>query len=353
MKLSQIQKQLRNDKITYLLLTSTDPNFTYFTQLKNLFFALLFIPQKGKPFFFHTSLDQEKTPKTTKNILIKKSSTTQPLQKTLRKYLKPKILAYNSQNLTLYSYKKFKKIFLKTRFKDFSKSLQQLRTEKTEKEIYYLKKAAQLTTSAFQQIIKRLKQNKLKTENNIKFFLQKFALDHNTELSFPPIVASGTNIKNPHHQTSNKKLTKGFLLIDFGISYKNYCSDMTRMLYLGKPSQKELETYNFLLDIQKQTIKNLKPNQKTKEIDQQVRKQLKNYSSYFTHSLGHGLGIEIHECPSFKPESKDIIKPDQIFTIEPGLYFKNFGLRIEDTILLKDKPIILTKTKKELVVIKQ
>lgn len=347
MKLNLLQEQLKKEKIDYLLLTNSDPNFTYLTGLKNLSFALLAVPQKGLPLLFLTSLDQEKTAKTVKSLLIKK-----PWETFIKKYLKPKSLAYNSQNLTLYSYKRFKKIFPSSKFRDFSLFLQQLRAEKTEKELFYLKKAAQLTDQAFQQIIKGLKNKKFKKENDLRFFLEKFAFDYNTALSFPPIIASAKNTRNPHHQPSNCRLRKGFLLIDFGLSYHHYCMDMTRMLYLGMPTKKELKIYNYLLNIQNSLIKNLKLNQLAGETDQQARKALGKYSSYFLHGLGHGLGIEIHELPSLKPESQDIFKRNQVFTIEPGIYLKNFGLRIEDTISMKSRPVILTKTPKNLFLIK-
>ncbi len=220
---------------------------------------------------------------------------------------------------------------------------------KTPKEITYLKKAAELTVKAYNQTVNNIKKGNFQTEKDIKLYLQEFVSKHKTKFSFPPIIATSKNTKNPHHPTSNKKLTKGFLLIDFGISYKNYCSDMTRMLYLGKPTKKEKEIYNLLLTIQEQTIKNLKPNKKTNELEKQARKSLGRYSRYFIHSLGHGVGTKIHEPPSFKLKSKDTIKKNQVFTIEPGLYFKNFGLRIEDTILMKNKPIILTKSSKKLI----
>lgn len=345
MKLPQLQSHLKKEKLSYLLLTQDDPNFTYFTGLKNLSFSLLAIPQKGKPLLFASSLDLEKKSNLAKTLEIKKS-----FDKFLKKHLKkPKALACNSSNLTMTRYQKFQKIFPHTKFKDTSRFLNQLRTEKTDEEIKNLRTAAQLTVNAFQSIIKNFKT--FKTENDIKFFLEKFALDHNTELSFPPIIASGKNSSHPHHATSNKTLSKGFLLIDMGISYNNYNSDMTRMLYLGKPSKKELELYNILLNVQEISIKNLKLNEKASNLDKQARKSLGKYSSYFMHSLGHGVGIEIHEFPSLSPDSKDTLKKNQTFTIEPGIYFKDFGLRIEDTILMKDRPEILTKVSKKLVII--
>ena len=346
MKLPELQKQLRKQKISYLLLTNKDPNFTYFTGLKGTSFALLFIPRKGKPFLFVTSLDKEKPNSRTENVLIEK-----PWEENLRKKIKPKVLGFNSQTMTVYAYKKFRKIFPNVKFKDWSNYLCCLRIEKTKQELSSPRKAAQLTVQAFQGIVAGLKRKKFKTENDIKFYLEKFALNNNTELSFPPIVASGKNTRNPHHQTSNQKLKKGFLLLDFGVSYQNYCSDMTRMLYLGKPSPKEVVMYNFLLDVQEKTIKNLKIGKTAGEVEAQARKDLGKYSSYFIHGLGHGTGIEIHELPNLSPDSKDKIRKNQVFTIEPGIYFKDFGLRIEDTILMKNKPIILTNVSKELMVI--
>ncbi|MFH1682598.1 MAG: Xaa-Pro peptidase family protein [Candidatus Woesearchaeota archaeon] len=346
MKLKQLQQQLKKDNLSYLFLTNQDPNFTYFTGLKDLSFALLAIPAQGKPFLFYTALDREKTDSSTKNILIKKS-----LKETLIKHLKPKNIGYNSLSLTIFSYRKFKKIFPQSKFIDFAKSLISLRREKTEAEIIYLKKAAKLTDLVFQKIIQKLKKKEFKTENEIKFFLEQFAYQHNTELSFPPIVASGINTKNPHHQTSNKRLTKGFLLLDFGISYQHYCSDMTRVIYLGKPTPKELEIYNLLLAVQKKAITEIKPGKKAAEIDQQVRKNLGKYSSHFVHSLGHGVGVEIHESPSLSPDSKEVFRKNQIFTVEPGIYLSDFGLRIEDTLLLTEKPQLLTKSSKELLIL--
>jgi len=221
---------------------------------------------------------------------------------------------------------------------------------KTSQEITNLTKAAQLTTIAFQQIIKKLKLKQFKTENDIKRFLKEFAKQHHTKFSFPPIIATNKNTNKPHHKTSDQSLQKGFLLLDFGICYQNYCSDMTRMLYLGRPTKNELALYNFLLKIQIQAIKNLKVNQKFQEIETQTRKDLSKYNSHFIHSLGHGLGKRIHEAPNFR-QPRYTIQTNQVFTIEPGLYFKKFGLRIEDTILMKQKPVILTKTTKKLLIL--
>ena len=170
-------------------------------------------------------------------------------------------------------------------------------------------------------------------------------------LAFPTIVASGKNSSKAHHQTENTKLKKGFCVIDFGIRYKNYCTDTTRTIYLGKPSKKEIKLYNLLLNIQKNIIKKIKLNEKCSELFKEANKNLGKYAKYFTHGLGHGFGIKIHELPNLTEKSMDRIKENSVFTIEPGIYSKNSGIRIEDDILVtKDNVEILTKIDKKLLI---
>ncbi len=156
----------------------------------------------------------------------------------------------------------------------------------------------------------------------------------------------------PHHEPMNIKIKKGFCVIDFGVKYKGYCSDITRTIYVGKPSKKEQQIYNTLLNIQKNTINQIIQNKKCPELYNFVNESLGKYKKYFTHGLGHGVGVEIHEMPNLTLNSRDKIKNNMIFTIEPGIYFpRKFGIRIEDTILFKNRPIQLTKTSKDLIII--
>ena len=165
-------------------------------------------------------------------------------------------------------------------------------------------------------------------------------------MAFKTIVASGKNSSFPHHTTKNKKLQRGFCIIDYGVRYKGYCSDTTRTVYLGKPSKKEVEIYNKVLQVQKDAIFMLEPGKTCGEIDASVRKVL---GDRFTHGLGHGVGIEIHEMPSFQPDSKHVLENNMVFTIEPGVYYESiYGIRIEDTVLLKGKAVCLTKAPKGL-----
>jgi len=148
-------------------------------------------------------------------------------------------------------------------------------------------------------------------------------------------------------------LKKGFLVVDFGVRYKGYCSDCTRTFYLyGKPTKEERKLYELVLLAQETASMYAQPRVAAANLDLIARSILKDYYKHFIHGTGHGVGVKIHQVPNLKPRGKFLLRENQVITIEPGLYFKKkFGIRIEDTIVVKDKPKILTKISKELTII--
>jgi len=141
-------------------------------------------------------------------------------------------------------------------------------------------------------------------------------------------------------------------VIDFGVKYKGYCSDITRTIYLGRPKKAEKKIYNLVLSSQLKAIEKIKENILCSEADKQARKVLGKYKKIFIHGLGHGIGIEPHELPNLSTKSTDKFKQKMVFTIEPGIYSSHkFGIRIEDDILLDKNIKILTKTNKNLITI--
>ncbi len=342
MKLKAFQSYLRKEKIGLVIFADDDINITYFTQCKPSF-SYLFITPKTVSLYL-TKLD--KKPKLT-------GCTVKLLDKNWKKKLNKNVkkIGLNYSSITMAYSKKLKKMFPKAKFVDISKKLIELRCTKTDKECKCISKACQITDYAFSELIKSIR--KLKTEQDVADFLEKKIKEKNGELAFPTIVAMGKNAAIPHHLTSNQKLKRGFLLLDFGAKYSHYCSDMSRTIFLGTPNKQEIVKYNLLLGIQENAIKNVKENILFSELDQFARKQLGKYSSYFIHSLGHGLGIEIHEKPSYLKENKYKIEPGQVFTVEPGIYFPGkFGIRIEDTIVFDGKVKVLTKSDKKLIKVK-
>ena len=356
MKINELQSILGRKRSDMALFCNTDitkvnPNMVYFSGYTGI--GALIIPRKQPPFLVTPQMEIEKARKS----MIKKvySMEKKRFFNTIygiikKKNIKTKNIAIDNNNFTLYYYKVFKKQFKKIKSKDIAKDCLRLRAIKTEKEVQFLKISCNYADKIIQKAIKNFKS--FRTESEVAAFLEYEAKKQGLEMAFSPIVASGSNGSMPHHEPKNTKIKKGFCVIDFGVKYKGYCSDITRTIYIGKPSQKEKEIYNFLLNIQKNTIKEIKQDKKCSELYDFVNKELGKYKKYFIHGLGHGVGVEIHELPNLTLNSKDRIQNSMVFTIEPGIYFpKKFGIRIEDTVLFKNKPIVLTRTAKDLLII--
>ncbi len=344
-KIKQLQKHLRDKRIDFALMVNSktkDPNFLYFAGYK-ADYSYLLIPKKGKPELLISEMDYEIAKENSKIRKIKRFSRGKKLRDYLKKKLNKKIVGINYEHVTLNSAKKIRK-FCKIR--DISKFLLELREVKTKDEIKKIKRACKISSKIMKKCIKNFK--RFKTEKDVEEFLIKETKKNNCKLAFHPVVASGYGASIPHYRARKVKVRNGFCVIDFGIKYKEYNSDMTRTVYIGKPSEKEINLYYNVLWLQEEAIKRLNPNKKVKKIDSYIRNRLKG----LIHGLGHGVGIEIHELPNLTEESKDVLKKNMVFTIEPGTYkTKKYGIRIEDTVLLKEKAEVLTKVKKELKII--
>lgn len=248
---------------------------------------------------------------------------------------------------------------LRFSFKDTSRLFSDLRLIKREDELENIETACGISDEIFERTTSWLKgqlemksRTRVITENEVVAFMKKQMIDFQVEESFPIIVASGKNASCPHHVPSGK-LNDGFCIFDFGVKYKGYCSDMARTVYIGTPKRSEIETYFSLLKIQTDAVSEITAGVRLDSLDQSVRKKMGKNSRYFVHSLGHGVGLEVHERPFFKHDK--IFQDGMVVAIEPGIYVENetenFGIRIEDMIYVSRKSRILTRSKKELIII--
>lgn len=174
--------------------------------------------------------------------------------------------------------------------------------------------------------------------------------------SFDTIAASGVRSCMPHGRASDKVIEKGdFLTLDFGCVYNGYCSDMTRTVIFGTPDDLQKEVYDTVLSAQKAAIDGIFEGMECSAADKIARDVIENagFGANFTHSLGHSVGIEIHESPNFSPKSTDILKNGNVLSVEPGIYLDDrFGVRIEDLVAVVDGEIVnLTNSPKELIVL--
>jgi len=357
MKIKELQEYLVNrniDAALFFNLNNSDPNLIYFSQLSNLSFSCMAVPKDKSPVLFVTALDYERVKSESKfKILQIKQKLSISLQDFFKKNkIKQNNFGVNKSNLIFNDWKLLKRKFKKTKFKDISGFCSELRSQKTTKEIEYITKACRITDRALTETIDRFK--KFKTETQVEAWLDFLARQQFADIAFKTIVASGKNASFPHHITKNRPLQKGFCVIDFGVKYKNYCSDTTRTIYIGKPKKAEREVYDLVLNSQLNVIEKIKENISCSIVDKQARDSLGKYKKYFIHGLGHGIGIEPHESPTLSLKSTDKLKQNMVFTAEPGIYLPGkFGIRIEDDVLLLKKPKILTRTTKNLIIAKR
>ncbi|MEM5881371.1 MAG: M24 family metallopeptidase [Candidatus Aenigmatarchaeota archaeon] len=176
-------------------------------------------------------------------------------------------------------------------------------------------------------------------------------------LSFEPIVAGGNNSSIPHYKRSNYKIEKNnVLLIDFGVKYKGYVSDMTRTIRIGNNVSNEFKrAYNIVSNAQDLAISECKF--KNKKLAGEIHKKVVNFinstefKNKFLHGTGHGIGLDIHELPYLNIKSKDVLVGNEVVTIEPGIYLEGkFGIRIEDVIITKSGKK-LSKSTKDMVIL--
>ena len=195
------------------------------------------------------------------------------------------------------------------------------------------------------------------TEREIKAKLESKMLELGADgPSFDTIVASGYRGALPHGVASDKRIEKGDMItLDFGAYYRGYCSDITRTFAIGEPDPKLKEIFNIVLTSQKKAIEEIKPGMTTKEADAISRKYISshNYGEQFGHSLGHGIGLDIHEGPLLSQNSSDELKINNCVTIEPGIYIEGLGgVRIEDDILITENGChVFTKCSKDLIIL--
>jgi Xaa-Pro aminopeptidase len=158
-------------------------------------------------------------------------------------------------------------------------------------------------------------------------------------MSFPTIVASGPRSAMPHGTASETKLApRGFVTLDFGVILNGYCSDMTRTVHLGRATERERNAYDAVLAAQENAVAAVAAGVKAGDVDEAARSVLREakLAEYFTHSTGHGVGLEIHESPRIAMAQQTLLTKGMVVTIEPGIYIPGaFGLRIEDTVVVE------------------
>lgn len=349
MRFHKARNYMKSKGLDYLVLMNTgshNPNFFYLSGLNVL--GLLLIGLKEKPLLVVPPSEYHIAMRSTENMAGKPGfSIYSAGTLSFQDYLKQKLgldlsrsrVGLDYSSLTVSQFKALKKKFRIRKEADVAGFFLDLRMLKDVEEIASIGKACVIAEKILLKSAEKLRNFVYETDYSA--FLSFEAARRGCKTSFSPIVASGPNTGKWHHSPERKKIGKGFLIVDFGVRYRGYCSDITRTFYVGRPSEKEKKLYNLVMDVQSECISMALPGRMVSEIQEHAEKRL---GKWFVHGLGHGLGLEIHEKPLFSRQSGDVLEESMVLTIEPGIYHPGKrGVRIEDDIVVgKGSPLILT-----------
>ncbi len=257
---------------------------------------------------------------------------------------KSKKIAIENSGIDHLSFVKFEEIF-----KKFGKSLisingiiESLRSVKDEYELENIRNACRITDLAFKKVFKSSYEKISKfSELSLGIEIERLIIKNGGDgRSFDFVIASGTSSSKPHYSSGHLKTGEDILLMDIGAIYDRYCSDITRTIFLKNiPSNSKLrQIYNIVLEAQQMAIEACREGIRCDELDSIARKHIERYGygEKFGHSLGHGVGLEVHEEPAVTSRNKTVLKENMVVTIEPGIYIPGLGgVRIEDMVIVK------------------
>ena len=253
------------------------------------------------------------------------------------------------------SYAKYKELIRKYKINNLVETehiIEKQRIIKDEKEIKKLQKACKITDDCFEYILSYIKPGM--TEKQVAKEIEEYYRERTEGLAFDTIVASGENTSKPHAVPGERKIQKNDIItIDMGCRVEGYCSDMTRTFFVGNIPEEAKKVYDLVLKNQIQTQEEFKDGASTRQLTKMVENDFKLNGYSLIHSLGHGVGLEIHEPPFINYKTDFTLKENMVITNEPGIYIPGkFGVRIEDTVqITKFGCMNLTKSEKNYIII--
>lgn len=262
---------------------------------------------------------------------------------------------YEDEALSVANFTQMQNLLTGIELIPFQNSITEQRAVKDAEEIKSIREALRLADEAFLYTVSHIKVGMRETEvaSIIEGYMRKNGA---FRTSFDTIAASGIRSALPHGTATVAEIKTGdFLVMDYGCVLDGYCSDITRTVVVGIANEKQKEIHDTVANALLAGQMALMPTAKCADVDKKARDIIikAGYGEYFTHSLGHGVGIDIHEMPTLSPKSEKTLKPGNVVTVEPGIYIENFGgVRIEDMALITQKGAeILTKSTRELIYI--
>jgi len=264
-------------------------------------------------------------------------------------------IAFEGDHISYSNFNRLIKFFSNINWQPTYSIIENIAAIKDKHEIESLKTAIEITDYTFTKIISEIKVGVSEQQISAKISYL-FKMNGAEGDSYDSIIASGPNAALPHARPTNRKFKKGdFIVMDFGALYNGYHADMTRTLLIGPATEKHKEIYNIVLKSQLNGISVAKANVACSSVDKACRSIIdqNGYAKFFNHSTGHGIGLEVHTLPRIHKNNNELLKPNHIITIEPGIYLPDWGgVRIEDDCLItKEQCLPLNKSTKELIII--
>lgn len=257
----------------------------------------------------------------------------------------PKVLkklrrvAFEESDITVERLSRWQRRYKNTKFVHSKGLVEGLRRVKDSEELHSIERACRITKSILRKIPGWLTvgTSELEISGRIELLAKSLGAE---AMAFDTIVAFGENTSLPHHRPTTRKFQKGDIVqIDMGVKIDGYCSDMSRVFFTGRRTSEQARAYRALTDAKKLAERSVKVGVSNRALDRIARDRLKKYGydKEFSHSLGHGVGLDIHEHPNLSKKAPLArLKRNEVITIEPGLYFSGkWGMRIEDTIVVR------------------
>lgn len=341
-KIIPLKKKAFEEKGFDGFLITNEANMLYFAGFPGA--ACLLFPRDGENMLYVYGVNYEQAKAEGKGFCVELVKRDENLMAKIADQVKAfgiKNLAFDA--LTFENYRGLAKgLRGKAKLKQQGKLVWELRKVKDSKELELMRRAGELTCegmkTAYEVIKPGIREYEVAAE--IEYAMRRKG---SWGTAFDTIVASGVRSAYPHGGCTDREIREGDLVVvDIGASYRHYRSDMTRTLVAGKPTEKQKKLYEIVKTAQNKGVQSLKAKTKAREVDTAARKIIEEagYSANFVHSLGHGIGLEVHEPPALSQQSKDRLTAGNVVTIEPGIYIVGFGgIRIEDTVAVKEQGI--------------
>lgn len=338
-KIEKITKQLQHEQADAAWIT-TPLNVFYFTGYRSepheRLFALL-ITANGDQTLYCPKMEVEEVKNSPfEGKIIGYLDTENPFEIDPLSFNK---LLIESEHLTVKRQRELTQNFGVQHYGDIDQTIKELRNIKNESEIENIREAAKLADKCIEIGTEFLKVGVTEREvvNHIGNEIKKFGV---SEMSFDTMVLFGDHAASPHGTPGERKLVKDeYVLFDLGVIYNHYCSDMTRTVKFGTPSEEAQTIYNIVLEAETNAIEAIRAGVPLQDIDKIARDIISDagYGDYFPHRLGHGLGLEEHEYQDVSSTNSNLLEAGMVITIEPGIYVPNVaGVRIEDDILVTE-----------------